>query len=95
MLAHNRALTAMLIEMVDDLGFQLATPRPEHRRGGSIMVSLPDNIVAGDLLGDLKKQAVFADARGQTLRLSPGVVTTQQGVDKLAQCLRQRSMQKT
>ncbi len=89
MLAHNRTLTAMLIEMVDELGLQLATPRPEHRRGGSIMVTLPDTVTAVDLLHGLKRSAVFADARSQTLRLSPGIVTTQTGVERLARCLRQ------
>ena len=89
MLAHNRALTGMLIDMVDDLGLQLATPRPEHQRGGSIMVNLPDSIVAADVLADLKQSEIYADARSQTLRLSPGIVTTNNGVEKLARCLRQ------
>lgn len=87
MLAHNRALTAMMIEAVDDLGLTLATPRAEHQRGGSIMVNLPKTVPAGALLERLKSDAVFADARSQTLRLSPGVLTTQAGVEKLLQSL--------
>ncbi|MCF6232461.1 MAG: aminotransferase class V-fold PLP-dependent enzyme, partial [Rhodobacteraceae bacterium] len=88
LLAHNRALTGMLIEAVDELGLTLATPRAEHQRGGSIMVTLPKTTPAAGLLQQLKSDAVFADARSQTLRLSPGVLTTQAGVEKLLQSLR-------
>ncbi len=88
MLAHNRTLTGMMIEAVDDLGLHLVTPRPEHQRGGSIMVTLPKAVPAGALLEQLRTHAVFADARSQTLRLSPGILTTQEGVEKLLQSLR-------
>jgi len=87
-LAHNRALTAMIIEAVDEFGLTLATPRADHQRGGSIMVTLPKAVPAGELLQQLKADAVFADARSQTLRLSPGFLTTKAGVEKLLQSLR-------
>jgi kynureninase len=34
------------------------------------------------------EEGIHADARGQTLRLSPGVMTTEDGVARLLDCLR-------
>jgi|GEM_PF-2017825 len=38
-------------------------------------------------LADLRARSEFADARGSLLRCSPGFVTTQAGVDRLADAL--------
>jgi selenocysteine lyase/cysteine desulfurase len=83
MLAHNRTLTGRLIEAADELGLHLATPRAEAARGGSIMVRLPDEKPAGAVLSTLKAAGIYADARGQTLRLSPGVMTDDAGTDRV------------
>ena len=92
LLAHNRRLSAKLIAAADDLGLSLVTPRAEHQRGGSIMIRLPEANPAADVLAALKADDIHADARGQTLRLSPGVMTTDDGVERavaaLAQALR-------
>lgn len=87
LLAHNRRLTARLIEMADALGLPLLTPRPEAKRGGSIMLRLPDSHPAADIVTTLRAQSITTDARSQTLRLSPGIVTTDGGVDRLTQAL--------
>ena len=87
LLAHNRALTARLIEAADDLHLPLITPRAEHKRGGSMMLRLPETHPAAEIVGKLRSQGITTDARSQTLRLSPGIVTTDAGVDRLTQAL--------
>lgn len=87
LLAHNRRLTARLIDMTDDLGLDLVTPRPEPRRGGSIMLRLPEDRPAPDLVAALRDKGVTADCRGQVIRLSPGVMTSEEGTERLAAVL--------
>jgi selenocysteine lyase/cysteine desulfurase len=88
-LAHNRTLTARLIDIVDALGLTLVTPRDPARRGGSIMATLPSSHPAPALIAALRARGIAADARGQLLRLSPGIMTTLSGVDRLNEALRQ------
>lgn len=91
-LAHNRALTALLIDGADHLGLPILTPRPEAKRGGSVMLRLPDRLPAPQVVGALRAQGITTDARSQTLRLSPGIMTTSAGcarlLDALARILR-------
>lgn len=87
LLAHNRRLTARLIEMADALDLAVLTPRDEAKRGGSIMLRLPDRLSAADVVASLRGQGITTDNRSQTLRLSPGIVTTETGVDRLAEAL--------
>jgi selenocysteine lyase/cysteine desulfurase len=88
LLAQNRRLTARLFAMADDLGIGLVTPRPEAERGGSVMLRLPDALTGAAVVAQLREAGVTADHRGQTLRLSPGVVTTEDGCDRLTAVLR-------
>ncbi len=87
LLAHNRSLTARILEVVDALGLAVVTPRDPARRGGSIMAILPDHSPAAGVIAALRAQGIASDARGQLLRLSPGVMTTPGGVDRLEQAL--------
>ncbi|MEO8242201.1 MAG: aminotransferase class V-fold PLP-dependent enzyme [bacterium] len=87
LLAHNRALSVRILAMADDLGLALVSPRDPDKRGGSVMLRLPDRLVAADVVAKLRAQAITTDARGQTLRLSPGAVTTMAGVDRLVMAL--------
>jgi selenocysteine lyase/cysteine desulfurase len=87
-LAHNRKLTARLIDAADDLGLPLLTPRPEAKRGGSIMVRLPDRLPAPQVVATLRGQGITTDARSQTLRLSPGILTGDAGTDRLVAALK-------
>lgn len=82
-LAHNRRLTAQLIDMADALALPLVTPREEGKRGGSVMLRLPDDLPAPQVVATLRAQGITTDHRSQTLRLSPGIVTTETGVTKL------------
>ena len=87
-LAHNRRLTARLIAAADELGLPLLTPRLEQKRGGSIMMRLPDRLPAPQVVSGLRTQGITTDARSQTLRLSPGIMTTDAGTDRLIAALK-------
>ncbi len=87
LLAHNRRLTARLIDSADALGLPLATPREEPRRGGSVMLRLPDAHPAPQVVATLRDHGITTDARGQTLRLSPGPMTTEEGTERLIESL--------
>ncbi len=87
LLAHNRALSARIMAAVDEFGLTLVSPRAADQRGGSVMVRLPDLLPAAGVVGALRGQGIVTDARGQTLRLSPGVVTTMAGVEHLVAAL--------
>jgi kynureninase len=86
-LAHNRALASPLIEAAADLGLHIASPLEEHRRGGSTMIQLPRGTNLR-VLAELRDSGLYADCRGTTLRLSPGNVTTAEGVERLLRILR-------
>lgn len=83
LVAHNRALSSRIIEHADALGLPLVTPREETRRGGSIMLHMPDAAEAAAVVGALRLEGVGADHRSRVFRLSPGIVTTMEGVDRL------------
>lgn len=87
LLAHNRALTDRIFAIADDLGLQALTPREADRRGGSVMLVLPSGRSGAEAVTLLRQRGVTADHRGQTLRLSPGVITTLAGCDRLAEAL--------
>ena len=83
LLAHNRRLTARLIEAADDLALPLLSPRDEAKRGGSIMLRPPDDRPAAEVVAALRAQGMTTDHRSQTLRLSPGILTTADGTERL------------
>jgi hypothetical protein len=47
------------------------------------MLELPPSSPAAAIVGRLREAGVTSDHRGQTLRLSPGIVTTGAGCDRL------------
>jgi len=83
LLSHNRKLTDAIIAGADDLGLQLVSPRDASRRGGSVMLKIPDSADPRTLIDQLRSAAIYTDCRGTTLRLSPGSVTTEAGVERL------------
>jgi kynureninase len=88
LLAHNRALTDAIIAGADRLGLVTLSPREEPRRGGSVMISVPDSAAPSAVVAKLRQAGLYADCRGTTLRLSPGSVTTVAGVERLLDNLR-------
>ncbi len=89
LLAHNRAISAQLIAAADALNLALLSPRDPAKRGGSVMLRLPDHLSAPGVVAALRAQGITTDARGQTLRLSPGVMTSSAGADRLIAALTQ------
>ncbi|MGB7269513.1 MAG: aminotransferase, partial [Albidovulum sp.] len=82
-----RALSALILEGVSDLGLKLASPRDADQRGGSVMVVLPEALPAQELLTAFRAEGIHADARSQTLRLSPGNLTRVEGVEHMLKVL--------
>jgi kynureninase len=87
LLAYNRHLTAKLMDMADRLSLPLLTPRDPAKRGGSVMLRLPDHLPARDVVAALRNLGIITDHRGQTLRLSPGVITAEASVTRLEAAL--------
>ncbi len=87
-LAHNRRLCSLIQDGIRELNLTLVSPRSPEERGGSIMVALPAGRPAKSVLEQFRSQAIYADARGQTLRLSPGVLTRQEGVGRMLHALK-------
>ncbi len=95
MAAWNRHLCAQLQAGAEALGLTLVSPRDPDRRGGSIMLALPPDRPAPDLLAAFRAEGLWADARSQTLRLSPGGMTTEAGVAHLLEVLARQSRRRT
>ena len=88
LLIHNRRLVEVLVDGCIALGLEIVSPRRADDRGGSLMCRLPATIEPAALIDTLRKQSLFADCRGHTLRLSPGNMTTDDGVARLLRALR-------
>ena len=86
--AQNRVLTERLVAMAQENNWTLASPLDPAKRGGSVMITLPDHAHPVELVADLRKRALYADVRGSTLRLSPGNVTTLDDVAALEDALK-------
>ncbi|MES0884881.1 aminotransferase class V-fold PLP-dependent enzyme [Roseibium sp. SCP14] len=87
LLHHNRLLCDILINGGDTLGMKLLTPRDQQERGGSLMFEMSSEKVAAGTLADLDQAGFSADIRGATLRLSPGVQTTEDATRELVDVL--------
>lgn len=80
---QNRTLTERLVAMAHNNGWALASPADPTKRGGSVMITLPEHGNPAEIITSLRAAELYADARGRTLRLSPGFVTTSDAVDAL------------
>jgi selenocysteine lyase/cysteine desulfurase len=87
LLAHNRELSARIIDAATEMGLAFASPLDPAQRGGSVMFRLPDRVPGAAAVDHLRAAGCSVDARGQTLRTSPGAITTVAGVDQLARAL--------
>lgn len=79
--AHNRDLCTHLCEGLQDMGLRLASPLDPDHRGGSLMVALPPEHHGAKVVDQLREKGIYMDARSQTLRMSPGAITTAIGVE--------------
>ena len=79
--AHNRRLVDRIIARADRLDLPLHSPRDADRRGGAVMLRMPDKAEAAACVGALGVEGYSVDFRGPILRLSPGFVTGERAVD--------------
>lgn len=84
--AHNRDLSERIIVHARGHNWRLASPMTERERGGSVMIVVPDG---PRVVAELRSRRLHCDARGNTLRLSPGIVTTADDVGALCAALDQ------
>jgi selenocysteine lyase/cysteine desulfurase len=78
----------MAIKGCATLGLSLVSPASAEERGGSVMFRLPAGADPAAVVAKLREQKLFADCRGNILRISPGYVTTASGVERLLLQLR-------
>ena len=81
--AQNLAHAERIVAEADANGWRLASPRDPARRGGSVMILVPDAVAPAEVVTRLRAEKLYCDARGRALRLSPGVVTAPECVEAL------------
>ena len=79
---HNRFISGLLIEWLEKHGLEVVTPTESDKRGGSVMVRLPDTIDPSALVNEFKEYRVFVDNRSSILRLSPGITSKTSGLER-------------
>ncbi|MGA7815318.1 aminotransferase class V-fold PLP-dependent enzyme [Caballeronia sp.] len=89
--AHNLMLSHRLVQVVDNVGFELSSPRADDQRGGSVMARLPEGLEADAVVRELRLHGFEVDSRGRTLRFSPGPLTTAAALDRLEPVLQKLS----
>ena len=73
--ARSLELTALLIELIDDAGFELMSPREPERRGGSVVFRMPG---FEDVHSELEARGVICDHRPEVgLRFGPHFFNTE------------------
>ncbi|MCV3205934.1 aminotransferase class V-fold PLP-dependent enzyme [Mesorhizobium sp. YC-39] len=81
--AQNTALGERIIGHALDNGWSVRSPLDASERGGSVMLALPQGVDPAKTVSSLRDERLYCDARGPTLRLSPGMVTSGDAVDAL------------
>ena len=72
---RSLALTSLLIELLDDAGFEISSPREPERRGGTVLVRTPDDAAVHRELGE---RGIICDFRpGAGIRLGPHFYNTE------------------
>jgi kynureninase len=82
---NSRRQTAYLIQLFDEAGFEVASPREPERRGGSVVVRTPDfeNVHA-----ELDRRDILCDFRPDAgLRFGPHFFTTDEELERAAAAL--------
>lgn len=87
--AQNRELTDLILQRALEHGWAVGSPTNSSERGGSVMLSLAEHVDAAQVVSSLRNAKLFCDARGSTLRLSPGFVTSRDDVEELCRMLKQ------
>jgi len=83
----NLSCTTKILQMVQELGLTLVSPSEQSQRGASVMIKLPATVSAANALAHLRDNGIFADVRGEALRLSAGISTSEESVTALKDAL--------
>ena len=83
LLEQNRRLTGAIIEGAAEAGLTLASPKAPEKRGGSVMLSLPQTADPYQIVNDFRARNIHRDCRGHTMRISPGFVTKEHHIEEL------------
>jgi selenocysteine lyase/cysteine desulfurase len=81
--ARNVAMSEKIIDRALEDGWAVCSPLDATQRGGSVMLTLPTGIDPVAVVAKLRADQLYCDARGSTLRLSPGPVTDEASIDAL------------
>jgi kynureninase len=80
--ARSLELSDRLIRRLDDAGFEIVSPREAARRGGTVVVRVPDPPA---VYAEMERRAILADVRPDVgIRLGPHFFTTDDEVDEAA-----------
>ncbi len=85
--AHNRRLSERIVAHARERGWTIASPLDAGERGGSVMIVAPHGIAAPTVVAALRSRRLYCDSRGDTLRLSPGIITSDDDVVALCAAL--------
>ena len=85
--ANNLQHAHKIIARARDMGWTIVSPLDDAERGGSVMLSLPQDANPAEVVNELRSRKIYCDARGRTMRLSPGFVTSADAVDRLFDAL--------
>jgi kynureninase len=70
--------TGLLIELADAAGFEITSPRAAERRGGAVIVNVPE---AAAVYAELEERAILCDFRpGAGIRIGPHFFTTDEEI---------------
>jgi kynureninase len=79
--AKSMKQTARLVEMADERGWKLNSPRDATKRGGSVIIDVPG---ADKVVRELERRSILVDFRpGAGLRVGPHFYNTDEEIDLL------------
>jgi len=83
--AKSLRLTARLMQLADDAGFRVNTPRLDGERGGTVVIEVPNGAAITQALVD---RGVLVDYRpGAGIRFAPHFYSSEQDVDRAMETL--------
>jgi kynureninase len=77
---RSLALTQLLIDLCDEAGLAITSPRDSHRRGGTVTVSTPDHAACHRELGERGVICDFRPGQEGGIRLGPHFFNTEDEV---------------
>lgn len=86
---RNQELTRRVIELADDAGLELLSPRSDEERGGLVRLRIPGGRQrAEQILHQLFERNVVLDSRQDAVRISPHFFNTEEDLDRCFRELR-------